>query len=169
MHNHAPKQSEPQVQIPGDSQTIDKTCLLPPTLRLGLDPEESGRIALRSGFMKRRPRKIEPSSFLQALVFMSVMPIFSMRALVIHLGMLTHNVISSERGHSIFFIVSCFRTAPTLLFLQSLPLFFQAPRIGRVKSALQLNFRTLTALSPKHLSLFRSLLSGANAGFWGNT
>ena len=104
MHNHAPKQSEPQVEIPGDSQAIDKTYLLPPTLRLGLDPEEIGRIALRSGFMKRRPRKIEPCSFLQALVF------------------------------------SCFSLAPTLSFLQIFPLFFQAPRISRVKSALQLNF-----------------------------
>ena len=94
MHNHAPKQSGPQVEITGDFETIDKTCLLPPPLRLGLDPEEIGRIARRSGFMKRRPRKIEPSSFLQALVFMSVMPVFSTRTLAIHLGMLTHNVIS---------------------------------------------------------------------------
>ena len=95
MHNHARKQSEPQVKIPGkDFQTKDKTFVLPSTFRLGLDPEEIGRIALRSGFMKRRPRKIEPSTFLQALVFMSVMAVFSMRALAIHLGILNHNVIS---------------------------------------------------------------------------
>jgi hypothetical protein len=95
MRNHAPERSKPQGKIPGrDFQEIDKTFLLPPSFRLGLDPEEIGKIALRSGFMKRRPRKIEPSPFLQALVFMSVMPVFSMRALAIHLGILTHNVIS---------------------------------------------------------------------------
>jgi Transposase DDE domain len=95
MHKHAPELSKPQVKIPGkDFQTKDKTFVLPSPFRLGLDPEEIRRIALRSGFMKRRPRKIEPGNFLQALVFMSVMPVFSMRALAIHLGILTHNVIS---------------------------------------------------------------------------
>jgi hypothetical protein len=59
-----------------------------------LDPEEIGRIALRSGFMKRRPRKIEPGTFLQALVVMTVTPGFSMRALAILLGLLSHNVVS---------------------------------------------------------------------------
>jgi hypothetical protein len=95
MHNNARKRSGPQVKIAGkDFDTKDKTFLLPSLFRLGLDPEEIGRIALRSGFMKRRPRKIEPSTFLQALVFMSVMPVFSLRTLAIHLGILTHNVIS---------------------------------------------------------------------------
>jgi len=83
------------VKIPGSNfQATDKTFLLPSTFRLGLDPEEIVRIALRTGFMKRRPRKIEPSTFLQALVFTSLIPVFSMRALAIHLGILTHNVVS---------------------------------------------------------------------------
>src|SRR4030042_3371837 len=95
MHHHAPKRSQPQVEIPGrDFQAKDKTVLLPSTFRLGLDPEQIGRIALRSGFMKRRPRKIEPSIFLQALVLMTVSPVFSMRVLAIHLGLLSRNVVS---------------------------------------------------------------------------
>lgn len=95
MHNDAPKQSEAQPKILGrDFQAIDKTFPLPSNFRLGLDSEEIERIALRSGFMKRRPRKIEPNAFLQTLVFMSVMPVFSMRTLAINLGILTRNVIS---------------------------------------------------------------------------
>lgn len=95
MHNHAPERSRPQVKIPGgDVQTKDKTSALPSPFRLGLDPEEIGRIALRSGFMKRRPRKIEPSIFLQALVVMTFSSVFSMRALAILLGILSHNVVS---------------------------------------------------------------------------
>jgi len=95
MHNHARKRPEPQVKIPGrDVQAKDKTFLLPSTFRLGLDPEEIGRIALRSGFMKRRPRKIDPVTFLQALVFMTFSPVFSMRAFAVHLGLLSHNVVS---------------------------------------------------------------------------
>ncbi len=95
MHNHAPERSGPQVKIPGrDFQEKDKTSVLPSPFRLGLDPEEIGRIALRSGFMKRRPRKIEPSIFLQALVVMTFSPVFSMRAFAILLGLLSHNVVS---------------------------------------------------------------------------
>jgi len=95
MHNHAPRRSKPQVKIPcKDFQTKDKTVVLPSPFRLGLDPEELGRIALRSGFMKRRPRKIEPSIFMQALVVMTVSPVFSMRAFAILLGLLSHNVVS---------------------------------------------------------------------------
>ena len=95
MQHHARKRSESQGEIPGrDFQVEDKTLVLPPTFRLGLDPEEIGRIARRSGFMKRRPRKIEPSIFLQALVLMTVSPVFSMRALAIHLGLLSRNVVS---------------------------------------------------------------------------
>jgi hypothetical protein len=59
-----------------------------------LDPEEVGRIARRSGFVKRRPRKIDPNTFLQALVLMTVTPVFSMRAFAIHLGLLSRNVVS---------------------------------------------------------------------------
>jgi hypothetical protein len=77
-----------------DFQAKDKTFVLPSTFRLGLDPEEIRKIALRSGFMKRRPRKIEPRTFLQALVTMTVNPGFSMRAFAIILGLLSHNVVS---------------------------------------------------------------------------
>jgi len=95
VSNHAPERLEAQAKIPGrDFQQKDNTLLLPSTFRVGLDPEEIGKIALRSGFMKRRPRKIEPSIFLQALVVMSVMPVFSLRAFAIHLGILTHNLVS---------------------------------------------------------------------------
>jgi len=95
MHDHAPERSKPQVKIPGrDFQTKDKTYVLPSTFRLGLDPEEIGKIARRSGFMKRRPRKIEPSVFLQALVAMTLSPGFSMRAFAILLGLFSHNVVS---------------------------------------------------------------------------
>ena len=95
MSHHASKRSEPQVEIPGrDFQAKDNAFVLPSTFRLGLDPEEIGRIAIRSGFMKRRPRKIEPSIFLQALVVMTVGPVFSMRALAIHVGLLSRNVVS---------------------------------------------------------------------------
>jgi hypothetical protein len=95
MSNHAAERLEAQVKIPGrDFQQKDTTFALPSTFRVGLDPEEIGKIALRSGFMKRRPRKIEPSIFLQALVAMSVMPVFSLRAFAIHLGILTHNLVS---------------------------------------------------------------------------
>ncbi len=95
MNNHDRERSKPQVKIPGrDFQAKDETVVLPSTFRLGLDPEEIGRIARRSGFMKRRPRKIEPSTFLQALVVMTVTPGFSMRAFAIILGLLSHNVVS---------------------------------------------------------------------------
>ena len=95
MHNHAPERSRPQVKIPGkDFQAKDKTVVLPSSFRLGLDREEIGKIALRSGFMKRRPRKIEPSIMLQALVVMTVSTVFSMRAFAIILGLLSHNVVS---------------------------------------------------------------------------
>jgi hypothetical protein len=95
MHKHAPELSKPQVKIPGkDFRSKDKTLVLPSPFRLGLDPEEIERIALRSGFMKRRPRKIEPSILLQALVVMTVSPVFSMRAFAILLGLLSHNVVS---------------------------------------------------------------------------
>ena len=95
MRHHARKRSEPQGKIPGRGfQAKDKTFVLPSTFRLGLDPEEIGRIALRSGFMKRRPRKIEPSTFLQALVLITASPVFSMRTLAIHLGLLSRNVVS---------------------------------------------------------------------------
>lgn len=95
MHNHAPERLEPQAKIPGrDFQTKDETFVLPSPFQLGLDPEEIRRIALRSGFMKRRPRKIEPSNFLQALVVMTVSAGFSMRAFAILLGLVSHNVVS---------------------------------------------------------------------------
>lgn len=95
MHHHARKRSEPQVEIPGKHfQTKDKTSVLPSTFRLGLDPEEIERIAIRSGFMKRRPRKIKPCTFLQALVFMTVCPVFSIREFAIHVGLLSRNVVS---------------------------------------------------------------------------
>jgi hypothetical protein len=95
MHDHARKRPEPQGEIPGgDVQAKDKTFALPATFPLGLDPEEIGRIARKSGFMKRRPRKIQPSIFLQALVLMTVSPVFSMRALAILLGLLSNNVVS---------------------------------------------------------------------------
>lgn len=95
MHHHARKRSEPQGEIPGtDSKAKDKTFALPPTFRLGLDPEEIRRIARRSGFMKRRPKKIEPNIFLQALVHMTVIPFFSMRTLAIQVGLLSHKVVS---------------------------------------------------------------------------
>jgi hypothetical protein len=95
MRHHARKRSESQAEPPGRAfQSKDKTFVLPSNFRLGLDPEEIGRIARRSGFMKRRPRKIEPGMFLQALVLMTVSPVFSMRALAIHLGLLSRNVVS---------------------------------------------------------------------------
>ena len=94
MHNNAPRKSKPQPKILGRDFQVDKTFPLPSTFRLGLDTEKIERIALRSGFMKRRPRKIGPNAFLQALVFMSVIPVFSMRTLAINLGILTSNVIS---------------------------------------------------------------------------
>jgi hypothetical protein len=95
MHNHASERSKPQVKTHGKNfQSKDKTLVLPSPFRLGLDPEEIGKIALRSGFMKRRPRKIEPSAFLQALVLMACTPAFSMRALAIQLGLLSCNVVS---------------------------------------------------------------------------
>jgi hypothetical protein len=95
MSNHDPKRSQPQRRILGrDSQAEDKTFVFPSTFRLGLDPEEIGRIARRSGFMKRRPRKIEPGAFLQTLVLMTLSPVFSMRAFAMHLGLLSHNVVS---------------------------------------------------------------------------
>lgn len=95
MHNHAPERPKPQVKILGtDFQAKDKTFVLPSSFRLGLDPEEIGKIARRSGFMKRRPRKIEPGILLQALVIMTVSTAFSMRAFAILLGLLSHNVVS---------------------------------------------------------------------------
>ena len=95
MSNHDPKRSQPQRSILGrDSQAEDKTFVLPSTFRLGLDPEEIGRIARRSGFMLRRPRKIEPRAFLQTLVLMTLSPVFSMRAFAMHLGLLSRNVVS---------------------------------------------------------------------------
>ena len=95
MNNHHRKRSEPHMKILGrDFQAKDKTFVLPSSFRLGLDPEEIGKIALRSGFMKRRPRKIEPRTFLQALVAMTLSPGFSMRAFAIILGLLSHNVVS---------------------------------------------------------------------------
>ncbi len=95
MNNHHRQRSEPHMKILGrDFQAKDKTFVLPSTFRLGLDPEEIGKIALRSGFMKRRPRKIEPRTFLQALVAMTLSPGFSMRAFAIILGLLSHNVVS---------------------------------------------------------------------------
>lgn len=95
MNNHNRKRPEPDMKILGkDSQTNDQSFVLPSTFRLGLDPEEIGKIARRSGFMKRRPRKIEPRTFLQALVAMTVSPGFSMRAFAIILGLLGHNVVS---------------------------------------------------------------------------
>ena len=95
MRHHARKRSEQQGEIPGrDRQAKDKASVLPPTFRVGLDPEEIKKITLGSGFMERRPRKIEPSIFLQALVLMTVGPVFSMRALAIHVGLLSRNVVS---------------------------------------------------------------------------
>jgi hypothetical protein len=44
--------------------------------------------------MKRRPRKIEPRTLLQALVIMAVSSSFSMRTFAIILGLLSHNVVS---------------------------------------------------------------------------
>ena len=95
MHHNARKRSEPQVEIPdGNSQAKEKTFALPATFRLGLDAEEIRKIALRSGFMQRRPRKIEPSIFIQALVLMTGSTVFSMRTLAIQLGLLSRNVVS---------------------------------------------------------------------------
>lgn len=95
MNDHARKRSKPQVEMTDrDSKSKDKTSVLSPTFRLGLDQEEIRRIALRSGFMKRRPRKIEPGIFLKALVFMTLTPGFSMRALAINVGLLSRNVVS---------------------------------------------------------------------------
>lgn len=95
MNNHHPERSEPHMKILGKAfPAEDKTFVLPSTFRLGFDPEQIRKIALRSGFMKRRPRKIEPSAFLQALVVMTVSPGFSMRAFAIILGLLSHNVVS---------------------------------------------------------------------------
>jgi len=95
MHNHAPERLKPQVKIPRKNfQTKDKTVVLPSPFRLGLDPKEIERIALRSGFMKRRPRKIRPSILLQALVVMTVSTAFSMRAFAILLGLLSDNMVS---------------------------------------------------------------------------
>lgn len=95
MNNHHRQRSEPHMKILGrDFQAKDKTLVFPSIFRLGLDPEEIGKIARRSGFMKRRPRKIEPRTFLQALVAMTVNPGFSMRAFAIILGLLSHNVVS---------------------------------------------------------------------------
>jgi len=206
MHNHAPERSKPQVKIPGkDFQTKDKTCVVPSPFRLGLDPEEVGRIARRSGFMKRRPRKIEPSILLQALVVMTVSTVFSMRAFAILLGLLSHNVVSKVavflrmkpaaidfvrevlfnsvsatsrlkeeigKGAFDFFHRVLLQDSTNLALPPKLAIFFfQAPRISRVKSALQLNFRPLTTPLPRHLSRFRSLLSGATTNalllpFW---
>lgn len=95
MHNDAPQGSKLLVKIPGgDSQTKDKTSVLPSPFRLGLDPEVVERIARRSNFMKRQPKKIDPNIFLQALVIMAVSPVFSMRAFAILLGLLGHKVVS---------------------------------------------------------------------------
>jgi hypothetical protein len=95
MNNHQPEQSEPRLNIPGnDFQAQNKNLDLPSSFRLGLDPDEIGKIALKSGFMKRRPRKIEPRTFLQALVVMTVSSGFSMRTFAIVLGLLSHNVVS---------------------------------------------------------------------------
>jgi len=95
MRNHERKRSEPQAKIPGkDFQANDKTFVLPPTFRLGLDPQEIGKIARKSGFVKRQPRKIEPCTFLQGLVMMTHSPVFSMRTFAIILGLLSQNVVS---------------------------------------------------------------------------
>ena len=95
MHHHARKQSESQGEILGtDSQAKHNTSVVPSSFRLGLDPEEIDRIARRSGFMKRRPRKIEPGILLQALVLMTASPVFSMRAPAIQVGLLSRNVVS---------------------------------------------------------------------------
>jgi hypothetical protein len=95
MQDHATERSGPQEKIPGkDRETKDKTLPLSSTFRLGLAPEEIRKIALRSGFMKRPPRKIHPTAFLQALVIMSLMPVFSLRVFAIQLGILTHNTVS---------------------------------------------------------------------------
>lgn len=95
MSNHAPERLEAQVKIPDkDFRQKGDTLLLQATFRVGLALEGIGKIALRSGFMKRHPRKIEPGIFLQALVVMSVMPVFSFRAFAVHLGILTHNFVS---------------------------------------------------------------------------
>lgn len=111
MNYHNPKQSEPQMKIPNrDSQAPEKTVVLPSTFRLGLDPEEIGKIARSSGFVKRQPRKIEPSNFLRALVMMAVSQAFSMRAFAIILGLLSHNVVSKVavfhrmKSHAIDFV-----------------------------------------------------------------
>lgn len=95
MRNHDRKRSKPQAKIPGkDFQANDKTFVLPSTFRLGLDPQEIEKLARRSGFVKRRPRKIEPCTFLQALVMMTRSPVFSMRTFAILLGLLSQNVVS---------------------------------------------------------------------------
>jgi len=95
MQDHATERLGPQGKIAGkDFETKDKTLPLPSTFRLGLAPEEIRKIALRSGFMKPPPRKIEPTAFLQALVIMSVMPVFSLRVFAIQLGILAHNTVS---------------------------------------------------------------------------
>lgn len=95
MSNHRLKRSEPHTKTRGRGfQTKATSSVLPATFRLGLDPEEIGNIARRSGFMKRRPRKIEPNTFLQALVAMTVSPGFSMRVLAITVGLLSGNVVS---------------------------------------------------------------------------
>lgn len=95
MNNHDPKRSKPHMKIPDkDSHVKDKAFVLPATFRLGLDLEEIGKIARKSGFMKRRPRKIEPRTFLKALVMMAGSPVFSMRTFAIMLGLFSHDVVS---------------------------------------------------------------------------
>jgi hypothetical protein len=95
MNKQERMRKEPYRKVPDrDLHTKDNSFVLPSTFRLGLDPEAIGNIALRSGFVKRRPRKIEPHTFLQALVVMTVSSGFSMRAFAIILGLLSHNIVS---------------------------------------------------------------------------
>lgn len=95
MQNHARKRSKPQVEMTqSDAQIKDNASVLSSTFRLGLDAEEIRKIAVRTGFMIRRARKIESNIFVQALVLMTLGPVFSMRALAIHIGLLSRNVVS---------------------------------------------------------------------------
>lgn len=126
MHEHARKRSEPQAKIlGGDPPSKGKTSLLPSSFRLGLDPEELGNIARRSGFMKRRPRKIEPSSFLQALVVMTLNTSFSMRMLAVTLGLLTDNLVST--------VAVFFRMTPQLVDFVREALFNSVSAMSRLK------------------------------------
>jgi hypothetical protein len=63
-------------------------------IKLGLDSAEVERIARRTGFMKRRYRKIDPVVFVRAIMVMAVSTMFSLRTCSIVLGILANTVVS---------------------------------------------------------------------------